>query len=62
EAAVARVRQLHRPVEGLGRDSDDNPGGYGLINQACTTCGTPDELAVPWPCDTIRALNDEHPS
>jgi hypothetical protein len=60
EAALDRVRALHRPAEGLGYDSDedDTPGSYGHIAQACTTCGTTDEYAVRWPCGTLRALDE----
>ncbi|MFE0808183.1 hypothetical protein ACFW34_11955 [Streptomyces sp. NPDC058848] len=60
EAAIGRVRALHQPAQGLGYDSDedDTPGSYGQIAQACTTCGTTDEYAVRWPCDTIRALDE----
>ena len=54
EAAIARVRKLHRPVRGLGYRTD---GSYGEVTTACTACGTTHEYAVPWPCDTIRALN-----
>lgn len=54
-AALERVRELHRPVEGLGYDSDE--GGYGHIAQVCTSCGTADEYGVRWPCPTVRAID-----
>lgn len=59
EAAIARVRALHRPVEGLGYgpDDDDTPGAYGDIAQVCSSCGTSGEHGVRWPCPTIAALN-----
>lgn len=53
EAAIARARAHHQPTEGLGH----GPDGYGDIPQACTSCGTSDELAIPWPCDTVLALD-----
>lgn len=53
-ASIQRVRDLHRPVTGLGYRED---GSYGDIDPACSTCGTDDEYAVPWPCPTIRALD-----
>lgn len=57
EAAIDRVRALHRPVEGLGYGSDDDPGAYGDIAQVCSSCGTSGEHGVRWPCPTIAALN-----
>ncbi|MEO3978814.1 hypothetical protein [Streptomyces sp. CAU 1734] len=56
-AAVARVRALHQPTRGLGYDSDEDDGTYGVVYKACTTCGHSSEYAVRWPCDTIRALD-----
>jgi hypothetical protein len=63
EAAIARVRAIHQPTEGLGYDSDedDTPGSYGDIAQACTTCGTSGEYGIRWPCPTIRALDEPTP-
>lgn len=60
-AALERVRELHRPTEGLGYDSDedDTPGSYGHIAQVCTSCGTASEYGVRWPCPTIRAIDAE---
>ncbi|MGW3164801.1 hypothetical protein ACWC9Q_18395 [Streptomyces sp. NPDC001142] len=63
QAALARVRALHRPTQGLGFgcDEDNTPGSYGDIAQVCTSCGTAGEYGVRWPCPTIRAL-DEQPT
>jgi cytochrome c556 len=60
EAAIARVRALHQPVQGLGYDSDedDTPKSYGRIEQACNTCGTHGEYAIRWPCETTEALDE----
>lgn len=53
-AVVREVAALHQPVQdGLGELDD---GSYGTISPACSTCGTHDEYAVPWPCPTARAL------
>ncbi|QVQ51316.1 hypothetical protein J4H86_21240 [Spiractinospora alimapuensis] len=49
-----RVRDLHRPVPGQGYLPD---GGYGDIAPSCSSCGTPGEYAVPWPCPTIRVVD-----
>ncbi|MYY08813.1 hypothetical protein GT204_07825 [Streptomyces sp. SID4919] len=51
--AVAAIRALHRPTAGLGYRAS---GSYGEIDPVCTTCGTPDEDGIPWPCPTICAL------
>lgn len=61
--ALDRIRAMHQPVEGLGYDSDedDTPGSYGDIAQVCSSCGTPGEYGVRWPCPTIRALDGECP-
>ncbi|MFJ8855138.1 hypothetical protein [Streptomyces sp. NPDC102437] len=61
EAALARVRALHQPTQGLGFGCDEDPRSYGDIAQACTSCGKADEYGVRWPCPTIRAL-DEQPT
>ncbi|HEY9369925.1 hypothetical protein [Streptomyces sp.] len=60
-AVIARVRDLHQPTEGMGSncDEDDTPGSYGRIAQVCTSCGTPGEQGVRWPCPTIAALGDQ---
>lgn len=53
-AVVREVAALHQPVQdGLGYLGD---GSYGTISPACSTCGTHDEYAVPWPCPTARAV------
>jgi hypothetical protein len=59
EAAIARVRKLHQPDPDVraGWKSDANPAAYGRIAQACAQCGAVD-LAVRWPCPTIRALDE----
>ena len=59
EAVIEQVRAMHRPTEGVGYDCDEDntPGSYGEIAQVCTTCGTPDEYGVRWPCATIRVLD-----
>jgi hypothetical protein len=51
---VTRIEALHYPVPGFGY----TPEGYGDINPACSSCGTDDEYAVPWPCDTVRAIRE----
>lgn len=54
EAALARVRGIHRPVD--GRTGWDGAGNYGDIEPACSACGS-DEDANRYPCPTIRALD-----
>lgn len=56
-AAIERVRELHQPTEGMGYYFDENRWDYGTIDSACTTCGTVNEYAIPYPCPTIRALD-----
>jgi hypothetical protein len=60
-SAVDRVRALHQPTEGNGYDcdADPTPGSYGAIAQVCTSCGTPGEYGVRWPCPTMAALDGE---
>ena len=60
-ATLNRVRELHRPYGdiGMGYRSD---GSYGELSPVCSTCGTPDEYATPFPCATIRALDDQEDS
>lgn len=50
-----RIIEAHSPHPdgGMGWHPD---GGYDTIDQACRTCGTPDEYATAWPCHTIRLL------
>lgn len=53
-AAKRRLLDEHADYgEGLGQTPD---GDYGMIPAACTTCGTPSEYAVAWPCPTLRTL------
>lgn len=61
DAAVARIRELHVAVEGLGYDcdEDDTPGSYGYIARVCSECGTSNKYGVRWPCSTIQALGPE---
>lgn len=28
--------------------------GYGYVDPSCSVCGTPDEYAEPWPCETVK--------
>lgn len=53
--AIATIRALHQPTSGAGFLAD---GGRGDIDPACSTCGTSDEYAVPYPCPTICAIGD----
>ena len=51
--ALEAVLGLHQPVtDGMGFTE----GGYGSISPACSSCGTSDEYAVPWPCPTVTAI------
>lgn len=52
--AVVAVADLHKPITDGSGFTDE--GGYGSINPACSSCGTGDEYAVPWPCPTITAI------
>ena len=53
EAALKKVLELHQPVtDGMGFTED----GYGGISPACSSCGTSDEYAVPYPCPTVTAI------
>jgi hypothetical protein len=51
---VAAERELlaaHRSVRGQGFD------GYRFVGiDACASCGTAEEYAVPWPCRTVLLL------
>ena len=50
--ALEKVLELHQPVtDGMGFTED----GYGGISPACSSCGTSDEYAVPYPCPTVTA-------
>ena len=51
--ALEKVLELHQPVtDGMGFTED----GYGGISPACSSCGTSDEYAVPYPCPTVTAI------
>ena len=51
--ALEKVLELHQPVtDGMGFTED----GYGGISPACSSCGTSDEYAVPYPCPTVEAI------
>lgn len=56
EQQTAAVEALHQPESGgMGYLPD---GGYGTFpGPVCSTCGTPDEYGVPWPCPTRAALD-----
>ena len=59
--AGARIREIHQPDPNprTGWNADDNaPSEYGSIERACRECGATD-MAVPWPCPTIRALEEQ---
>ena len=55
-AIVAAVEALHQPEHGgMGYLPS---GDYGTFpGPVCSTCGTPDEYGVPWPCPTRAALD-----
>jgi hypothetical protein len=58
-AAKRAIVELHSPTNEEEHGSPQGflgGGRYGYIEPACITCGTFDEYAVPWPCDTIKAL------
>lgn len=64
ETVHAAVRALHQPTNGRtgwDPDEDDTPNAYGPIARACTSCGSND-LAVRYPCDTLRALDAAVPA
>lgn len=48
-AAVARVRALHHPYRSM----------YDTDGQSCAHCNQLTGYAVPYPCDTIKALGEE---
>ena len=53
DKALEAVLALHQPVtDGMGFTED----GYGGISPACSSCGTSDEYAVPYPCPTVTAI------
>lgn len=50
--AVARIRALHHPYRSV----------YDTDGQSCAHCNqlaAADGIIVPWPCDTIRALDGD---
>jgi hypothetical protein len=51
EAAIARVREIHQPVDALNV-------AIGKVQQVCTGCGKDDGNWETWPCPTIRALEE----
>lgn len=54
EAAIQRVRDLHRPVAIEERGQD---GALVTVGYECDYCGNWDDLALTYPCPTIRALD-----
>ena len=46
------VKLEWRETDGMGFTED----GYGGISPACSSCGTSDEYAVPYPCPTVTAI------
>jgi len=52
-AALGAAVDLHKPVMGQGYDMRQ---ARLVPMQACTTCGTPGEYAVPWPCPELRKI------
>lgn len=63
QAALFAVLDLHtcHPDHGQGYGPDDDPteGAYGYMGSVCTTCGTPGEYAIRWPCPTVLAIAKE---
>ena len=51
-AAIARIRALHQPYPSLASRTD---------RRTCAHCNGLASYAVPWPCDTIQALDGEQP-
>ncbi|MFF0409125.1 hypothetical protein ACFYUY_01650 [Kitasatospora sp. NPDC004745] len=58
EARIAAARALHRPVSDRAGWLDS--GTYDGVDPACDTCGAAD-MATPWPCPTISALDGPPP-
>ena len=50
-AAIDRVRALHKP--------EAYTTWLGATTQRCTRCCDESGYSMPYPCPTIRALNDE---
>jgi hypothetical protein len=55
QAKIDAALALHQPFPDCGQGYLPD-GSYGYIEPACLVCGTADEYAVPWPCDTAKAL------
>lgn len=50
-AFAQSVSDAHSPTSGMGfHERDEDGSRYGTINPCCSSCGTPDEYAEPWPC------------
>lgn len=41
-----------------GRSQGYVEGGYGVMEHACTECGTLGEYGVEWPCRTVETIRD----
>lgn len=55
-AALAAVLDRRARLEtGTGWGSSE-PGGYGALDGVCSACGRPEEYAVLWPCDELKAI------
>lgn len=54
EAQIARVREVHQPIEALNIRHRPN----GRLTTVCSGCGTDDGNWQVYPCPTIRALKD----
>ncbi|MFJ2267773.1 hypothetical protein ACIOHO_15630 [Streptomyces sp. NPDC087849] len=54
EAAIARVRALHAPADFHGRTICVDCSSYGN--------GSTDNVPAPYPCPTIRALDEQQPT
>lgn len=54
EAQLARVREVHQPIEALNVRHDPR----GRLTQVCAGCGTDDGNWQVYPCPTIRALEE----
>lgn len=55
-AKERKILEAHQQVEGAGHTPDDPREFYGHIASACSSCGTPEEYAVHYPCATVRLL------
>lgn len=52
EDALARVREIHAPIEALNIRHHPNS----RTTYVCSGCGTDDGNWQTWPCPTMRAL------